>query len=274
VSSTAIPFGSPSPPQSPPRTLENNESLEEKDEDEDSTYQPPKGSSSGSGRGGQGSGRGDAGRRGGSSNTRKRNQRNTRGKRGAPGNKQLNRELKLEKFDWDSFEVVDVLGEGRCGKVFEGILRGERVAIKLCDLWQHPEFHEEMLRVYVELGKLQGHGIPELKGVGYTAGGLFALMTEFGGSPIEVENLNDEKRRMIEGVLASIHGEGFLHGDVRSDNILVEDCHDGPRVKIIDFGFSRKFSSRKESEREMAVLKKLIDCRPIKKPALYNFFLF
>jgi len=121
-------------------------------------------------------------------------------------------------------------------------------------------------RVYVELGKLQGHGIPELKGVGYTAGGLFALMTEFGGSPIEVENLNDEKRRMIEGVLASIHGEGFLHGDVRCENILVEDCDDGPRVKIIDFGFSRKLSRRKESEGEMAVLRKLIGCRPIKKP--------
>jgi len=99
-------------------------------------------------------------------------------------------------------------------------------------------------------------------------------MTELGGSPIEVENLNDGKRRMIERVLASIHGEGFIHGDVREDNILVEDCHDGPRVKIIDFGFLRKYSRRKELGREMAVLKKLIGCRPIKKPALYKLFLF
>jgi len=95
----------------------------------------PKGSSSGSGRGRQGSGRGDAGRRGGSSITRKRNQRNAPGKRGAPDKKQLNGELKLEKFDGNSFEVADVLGEERCGNVFEGTLRGERVAIKLCDLW-------------------------------------------------------------------------------------------------------------------------------------------
>jgi serine/threonine protein kinase len=175
--------------------------------------------------------------------------------------------------------MAAVLGEGRCGKVFEGTLRGERVAIKLCDLWQHPELHDEMLReagVYVELGKLQGRGIPELKGVGYTAGGLLALMTEFGGSPMEVENLNDQKRRMIKGVLASIHGEGYLHGDLRSDNILVEDCHGGPRVKIIDFGFSWKFCRRKESKREMAVLKKLIGCRPIKKtpPCIIFFFFF
>jgi len=126
----------------------------------------------------------------------------------------------------------------------------------------------------MELGKLQRYGIPELKGVCYTAGGIFALLTEFGGSPIEVENQNDEKRMMIEGVLASIYGKGFLHRDVRWDYILVEDCYDGPRVMIIDFGFLRKFSRRKESEGEMAVLKKLIDCRLIKNPALYNFFLF
>jgi hypothetical protein len=261
----------PKPRRSPLRTLEDNECPEENDDDEDSTHRPPKGSSSGSGRGGQWNGRGNAGRSGGSSNTRNGNQSNTRGARGAPGNKQLNRELKLEQFDWDSFEMADVLGEGRCGKVFKGTLRGERVAIKLCDLWQHLELHQEMLReagVYVELGKLQGRDIPELKGVGYTAGGLFALMTEFGGSPIEVENLNDEKRRVIKGVLASIHGEGILHGDIRSDNILVEECYDGSRVKIIDFGFSRKFSSRNESEREMAVRQKLIGCRPIKKPRL------
>jgi hypothetical protein len=65
-------------------------------------------------------------------------------------------------------------------------------------------------RTYVELGKFQGHGIPNLKRVGYTAGGLFALMTGFGGWPIKAENLNDEERKMIVGVLASIHGEGFF----------------------------------------------------------------
>jgi hypothetical protein len=83
----------PKPPRSPLRTLEDNESPEEKDDDDDSTYQPPKGSSSGSGRGGHGSGRGNARSRGGSSNTRKRNPRNTRGKRGGPDNKQLSREV-------------------------------------------------------------------------------------------------------------------------------------------------------------------------------------
>ena len=283
----------PSPPPSPLRTLgDSPEPPEEKDdEDKDPTYPPPK---SGSGKGGRGSSRGGASRRGGrgsgrggtgkkggqgsgrggtdkkgdNSNTSKRNRPGVGGGRESPGNEQLNRELRLENFDWDSFEVAGVLGEGRSGKVFEGTLRGESVVVKLTDLWQHPELHEEMLRearTYVELGKLQGHGIPKLKGVGYTAGGLFALMTEFGGSPIEVENLNDEKREMILHVLASIHSEGFLHGDLRCENILIEHRRDGPRITFIDFGFSRKFSNHKESEREMSALKRMIGSCSMKK---------
>ena len=257
----------PSPPPSPPRTLgDSPEPPEEKDdEDKDPTYPPPK---SGSGKGGQGSGRGGTGKKGDTSNTSKRNRPGVGGGRESPGNEQLNRELRLENFDWDSFEVAGVLGEGRSGKVFEGTLRGERVVIKLSDLWQHPELHEEMLRearTYVELGKLQGHGIPKLKGAGYTAGGLFALMTEFGGSPIEVEDLNDEKREMILHVLASIHSEGFLHGDLRCENILIEHWRDGPRITFIDFGFSRKFSNHEESEREMTALKRMIGSRSMKK---------
>jgi serine/threonine protein kinase len=230
----------------------------------------PHTSPSGSGAGRQGSRGGDADKKGDESSTR--HQYNFRGKREALGNIDLNRrELRLERFGWDGFEVTNALGQGRCGNVFEGTLRGEKVVIKLCDLWQHPELHKEMLRearTYVELGKLQGHGIPKLKGVGYTAGGLFALMTEFAGWPIKAENLDDKKRQMIVGVLASIHAEGFLHGDLRCENILIEHYNDDPRITFIDFGFARKFSNHKQSESEMAALRKMIGFRSMKKPRI------
>jgi tRNA A-37 threonylcarbamoyl transferase component Bud32 len=59
-------------------------------------------------------------------------------------------------------------------------------------------------------------------------------MTVFGGSPIEVENLNNAQRDMIGGVLASMHGEWILHGDLPWENILVEDWHDGPSITFTD----------------------------------------
>jgi tRNA A-37 threonylcarbamoyl transferase component Bud32 len=255
-----------SPPEPPQDSDDSPESKD--DERKDTSYKPQKEPPSGSGKGRPGNRSGDADKKGDKSSTRY----DLRRKRDALGNKDLNRgELRLEQFGWNSYTVTDDLGAGRCGNVFEGTFRGEKVVIKLCDLWQNPEFHDEMLneaRTYVELGKLQGHGIPKLKGVGYTAGGLFALMTEFGGWPIKVENLNDEERKMILGVLDSIHGEGFLHGDLRCENILIEHSHDDPRITFIDFGSSRKFSNHKESEREMAALQKIIGFRSMKKPRI------
>jgi hypothetical protein len=249
------PYPAPSPPRSVGEYHESGEEAEAKEP----TYQPPKGISSRFRSDWPGIDRASAGKKGIRS---KRNELSTRGKRGGPPDNRWNRrELRLENFDWGSYEVTDYLGEGLTGTVFEGTLRGERVAIKLTDLWHDPLLHKAMLRearAYVKMEYLQGHGIPKLKGVGYTAGGLFALIMEFVGMPIEVEYLDDNMREMIVGVLASIHAEGILHGDVRSDNILVKNCHDGPRITFIDFGFSRKFSSRNECVREMAGLKKMI----------------
>lgn len=71
--------------------------------------------------------------------------------------------------------MIDVLGNGCCGTVFKNVLRGEKVAFKLCDLWQYPEYEKEMLtevKTYMFLEQLQGRTIPKLKGAGYTAGGV------------------------------------------------------------------------------------------------------
>ena len=65
--------------------------------------------------------------------TRKLPRQNARG--GKPNRTKGASSPKLEKYDWDSFHVVDFLAPGRSGTVFEAIFRGERVALKLCDLW-------------------------------------------------------------------------------------------------------------------------------------------
>ena len=153
--------------------------------------------------------------------------------------------------------------------MFEATFRGERVALKLCDLWQHPEYHEEMLneaQTYLELGELQGHAIPKLKSASYTAGGLFALMTELAGSTIEVNELSNQERRKIVRQLMDIHDHGFLHGDVSTDNILIQHYHDGSKIMFIDFAFSKKISSPEEAKTEIACSRKLLGLRSDRKP--------
>ena len=266
----------------------------------------------------------NAGKKADNSNTSSSNQSNSRKNQDAPGKKQLERELRLERFDWDSFKVADALGEGRSGRGNEGqqlsavskgknvsatavrehgqkgvvddsvvegdkeeakgtgagsvpvptmdetgdesdqheegdTLRGEKVVVKLCDLWQHPGYHEEMLMevsTYLALEKLQGHVIPKLKGTGYTAGGLSALKTEFGGSPIEVENLNDEMRKKIIRALERIYMERLLHRDISRENILIEHCCHGFRIMFIYFGLSKKSSDYLQGIQKRAGLAK------------------
>ncbi|CAG8458981.1 2391_t:CDS:2 [Paraglomus occultum] len=59
------------------------------------------------------------------------------------------------------------------GTVFKTILHGEQVLLKICDLWQHPDYEKE------------GDCVPRFEGAGYTAGGLFTIATDIVGRPLE-----------------------------------------------------------------------------------------
>ena len=84
--------------------------------------------------------------------------------------------------------------------MLEAALRRERVTLKLCDLWQHPELEEEILTEvtgYMALEQLQGHTIPKFKGTGYTAGGLFAITIEMMCSSTEVDDLKRHGDKVV-----------------------------------------------------------------------------
>ena len=93
----------------------------------------------------------------------------------------------VKQYNWGEIDLVNELGHGRCGTVYEAILHGDRVAMKIGDIWKYPKIEDEMMneaKIYMLLEKLQGITIPKLKGFGYTGGGLLALSTEISGSPV------------------------------------------------------------------------------------------
>jgi tRNA A-37 threonylcarbamoyl transferase component Bud32 len=176
----------------------------------------------------------------------------------------LNRDgehVPLVFFDWGSFRVVDILGYGRSGTVFKAILHGETVALKICDLWQHPDYEEELLnevKVYYALKDLQGCCIPRLKSAGYTAGGMFAIATDIVGSPLEdEERLNAEECRIIRTALSCIHDHGFVHNDIDRDNILIKRDGYQTYAFLIDFALSKK-GCKRDFQNEMESLSRLL----------------
>lgn len=93
--------------------------------------------------------------------------------------------------------------------------------------------------------------IPQLVHFEYVTPGLLALVTEFAGSSLKLKDMTDEVKQQAIDSLKNLHCCG---GDVRLDNILVQYHQDGIKVKLIDFGFSRrnlKHGGEGEAECEM-----------------------
>ncbi|KAI8600148.1 kinase-like domain-containing protein [Dissophora ornata] len=167
--------------------------------------------------------------------------------------------VSVGKLSLHEFDIQELLGEGRTGRVFRATWKGESVALKVCDLYKHPEYEDEILSevaAYKALEDLQGVCIPHFKIAGYD-GGLFSIAMEIAGSPMEVDKLSSQERLKIADGLLLIHQHGIMHNDIRVYNILV--CNgDGFQVHFIDFAQSRRTSDKRELRKEMVQLKSLL----------------
>ncbi|GJJ78401.1 hypothetical protein EMPS_10760 [Entomortierella parvispora] len=169
--------------------------------------------------------------------------------------------LDLQDVDLGEFQLQEILGSGRSGRVFRALWQDQPVALKVCDLYKHPDYEDEMLTevtVYQVLESLQGVYIPRLLFAGYD-GGMFAVAMEMAGSPVEVESLSDENRLKIVDCLTAIHQHGILHNDIRLENILVCRDNDQLQARFIDFALSKRSTSEHEMQREMMDLKRLLE---------------
>ena len=134
------------------------------------------------------------------------------------------------------------------------------MAVKICDLYKQPQYEEEVLTevaVYNTLKAIQRHCIPQFMFAGYD-GGLFVIVTEIGGFPLELDMLSHEERLNIVNQLSCIHSYDILHNDIRLDNILMREFDGGFKTYFIDFALSRR-ASRLEPSREMRKLECLLN---------------
>ena len=74
----------------------------------------------------------------------------------------------------------------------------------------------------------------------------------------DVNDLNEEEREVIRKALSSIHHHGFVHKDVRKENILIKRDHDRFHACFIDFTFSKEAESQYDFRKEMESLGRLL----------------
>lgn len=148
------------------------------------------------------------------------------------------------------YEVRSVIGAGGMGVVYEAQTAGGPVALKVL----HPQrcederalrrFHDEVVAGLIvsheNLAATIDHG--EVDGVPYL------VMERVCGEPLGTRLQRDgapslrrgvEIARQILAGLGALHAAGIVHGDVKSDNVLLESLEDGDvRARLIDLGLA------------------------------------
>lgn len=151
------------------------------------------------------------------------------------------------------YEVRSLIGAGGMGVVYEACQPDGQTAVALKVL--HPQRLEDeraIRRLHDEAlaGRIVRHAnLAATIDYGDTADGMpFLVMEKVGGEPLGVWIQRDGVPSLRRGVtivqqvlagLGALHGAGVVHGDVKSDNVLVETRSDGsPFARLIDFGLA------------------------------------
>jgi serine/threonine-protein kinase len=150
------------------------------------------------------------------------------------------------------YVLRDRLGEGGMGSVFLADQPGldRRVAIKML----HPEFAEGPVHAHrlreearlarrvrsascvgmIDCGELPG-GAPYVV-MQYVPGEALGDLID--GPPIPLGRVIDLMDQIL-AALGAVHAAGVVHGDVKTDNFLIETARGRDRVTLIDFGLAR-----------------------------------
>lgn len=158
---------------------------------------------------------------------------------------------------YGEYEVLSPIARGGMGGVYLAAhkVTGERVALKVLD----PQFANQAdftRRLFAEqrfASAVRHPGLLEIREARTSVDGLPYLVMEH----LAGETLGEiaERRRIELGeivvicaqvatALAALHAAGVMHCDVKHDNVFVLDDRVGgwPRIKVIDFGVSRRIA--------------------------------
>ncbi len=164
--------------------------------------------------------------------------------------------------DLEGYDVVDILGMGSMGIVYEGYQRstGRRVAIKY--MLSHTARRESARRRFereVELvARLQHPGIVPIIDSGVTEGHYFYAMEYVEGETIdrchqvgewEIQRAVDVVSRVVRAVEYA-HQRGVLHRDLKPQNILLDPAGRG---RLLDFGLAKSFDPSRQTHADVSI---------------------
>jgi serine/threonine protein kinase len=157
------------------------------------------------------------------------------------------------RSEYGEYEVVAPLARGGMGGVYLATheTTREKVALKVVD--RHLASHQEVVaRLHAEytIASSASHpSLVQIHAARTTADGMPYLVMEY----LDGETLGALADRgptdqgvavaicaQVASAIAALHAVGVMHCDVKHDNVFVMKSVGWPRVKVIDFGVSRR----------------------------------
>lgn len=165
-------------------------------------------------------------------------------------------ELKRSPQPIPGYEMVRVLGRGGMGCVTLGREQKSGRAVAIKTLLPEAAVSDKAMRRFlreIEVASTLKHPhIVRFLDRG-THNGVVFLITEFVDGP-DAAKLADARGGFLPyplaitivsqvlGALAHAHSHGFIHRDIKDQNILVCDSETSPKAKLADFGLAKNFA--------------------------------
>jgi serine/threonine protein kinase/tetratricopeptide (TPR) repeat protein len=158
----------------------------------------------------------------------------------------------------DRYSILDALGGGGGGKVYkvEDRFRQEILTLKLYDPSEADSTDEESFRAEFLLCSTIRH--PNLIAAfdyGHDSGNRpFFTMEYARGLPVSSDICSGGSDAFLKTLdqicsgLQLLHTFGYLHSDLKPDNIIIDRSEDSPVVKILDFGLVKSFDAERPRE--------------------------
>jgi serine/threonine protein kinase len=155
------------------------------------------------------------------------------------------------------YKLLDLIAQGGMGSVYraEHKLSKKKLAVKVVfpHLCKGKQGVERFQREVSAAAEIDHPGIVQVYDAGTDDDGGFFMAMEL----LDGESLGDLLRRSWPGMasavnivvgmlepLAKAHAKGFVHRDLKPDNVFLAKTESGERVKILDFGLVRDTSKR------------------------------
>eukprot|EP00878_Enallax_costatus_P034597 GHUV01038372.1.p1 GENE.GHUV01038372.1~~GHUV01038372.1.p1 ORF type:complete len:192 (+),score=57.43 GHUV01038372.1:181-756(+) len=157
----------------------------------------------------------------------------------------------------------DVLGYGRIGQVTRGSLYGRSCVAKIIDADKQSELLpllQNEIGIYQgPLKHLQNQGVVELIDYGFIDDGnsFFLALSEVHSASQPSGSMPTVAADTAQQVLDQIHTTGILHGNISASNVLMQEVAGCWKAWFIDFGLSRKATSKEDYKEEVAQLRAL-----------------